>query len=151
MYRGEGEHTVQTWEHGVIKAAIKIISLCKGFSGLIELLTGTVKCDGDVIDKIWPYLSVWNPEQRCILFQGRLILTPVSLHVWNYQENWKKSSEKLQCLDFKFCKQRFGLLICSDIWLLSLPVSIIEASSVLRVMKVTHVMASLTNIRRMLS
>lgn len=38
--------------NGVIEAAIKIILLCKGFSGLIELVTGTVKCDGDVIDKI---------------------------------------------------------------------------------------------------
>lgn len=36
---------------GVIKAAIKTVSLSKGSSGLVELLTGTVKCDGDVIEK----------------------------------------------------------------------------------------------------
>lgn len=107
-------------------------SLCKGFSGLTELLTGTVKCDGDVIDKIWPYLS----ELKCILFQGRLILTPVSLLLWKYQENWEKSYEKLHCwyFIFQFWEQKFGLL-CSDVELL---LWITEVSSVVRVLKVTR-------------
>lgn len=73
-----------------------------------------MKCDADVIDKIWLYLS----ELKCILLQGRLIWTPVSLLLWKYQENWEKNSEKLQCLYFifQFWEQNFGLL-CSDIWL----------------------------------
>lgn len=46
------ESTQLRLANGVIKAAIKIILLCKGFSGLFELVTGIVKCDGDVTDKI---------------------------------------------------------------------------------------------------